>query len=80
MKAKTPYLQVWADSLDGRNGFDITLFFNFLKLDRLEKEIRNRMNPVRSLAFNKKLLFFTKTMEKNCLLLDAVTSLSKSLS
>ena len=53
-KAKLSYLQIWADSVDGRNDCDATLFFKLLKLDRLEKDIRNRMNPVRSLAFNKK--------------------------
>ena len=74
-KAKILYLQIWADSVDGRNDCDVTLFFKLLELDRLEKDIRNRINPVRSLAFNKKLLFLTKTIEKICLFLKVLTRL-----
>ena len=45
------------------------------KIDkRLFKNVRKY---VRSLAFNKKLLFLTKTIEKICLFLEAVTNLSK---
>ena len=46
-KEKISYLQIWADSLDGRNDCDVTLFFKLLKLDCLENDIRNRLNPVK---------------------------------
>ena len=77
-KAKISYLQIWTDSVDGRNDCDVILFFKLLKLDRLEKDIRDRMNPVRSLAFNNKLLFLTKTIEKIWLFLKVLTRLSKN--
>ena len=46
-KEKILYLQIRADSLDGCNDCDVTLFFKLLKLDCLENDIRNRLNPVR---------------------------------
>ena len=53
-KAKIYYLQMWADSLDGHNERDVTLFFKLLKLDSLEKEMRNRLNPVNIQSYNSK--------------------------